>query len=389
MTTTNRAFIKIYRHDQAEATPRACAAPAMRSIALAAASVEFVASGAPHGLSLGESSSDASALTGSIDVLGPPAQLALDTIEPSTASDDAGNNTPPSHPTQRIDSAARSHVAPTTSKRPLSAFLPRTTRGETAVQHIPRPSGPGLRPKRPDYIANLRPGTTVASFRWPEVCRILSRQVRAELDRAAGVVSDHARAGKALIGILGLFPGSGCTTVALSLAERLASATRKTVLVDGNFRNPRLAASLDAVPTAGWQEVLRREASLGDAIVRATDDHLDLLAVTASPADGNSACVATDETARCSGMLRDAYHVVLFDLGPYFDANSRAIALDLVRRMKIDAVLAVTGPQPADLRDLATISENLKQAGCELSGVIENRVAQVTAASPPKAPSNL
>jgi Mrp family chromosome partitioning ATPase len=408
MTTTNRAFIKIYRHDPAETTPRALAAPAMRPAALAAASVEFVSSGALLGASSAQSTPAATTLIGSIDVLGPPAQLAVDTLAPPSSVDEAVPVALPPRPTRRTDPGATSQAVATTTtgKRPLSAFIPRATRGQSTLDHlarpepqIARPSGPEVhsnrpdyrpttRPERPGYLANLHPGTTVASFRWPDVCRVLSRQYGGELDRVAEVVSQHARAGQSLIGVLGLFPGSGCTTLALSLAERLAGPTHNTILVDGNFCNPRLAALLDAVPTAGWQEVLRQETPLGDAIVRAADDLLDLLAITAIPTGNEFELVAAAETTRCAHALRAAYGITLIDLGPFFDASSRTVTLELIRRMEIDAVLAVAGPQPADLRDLDTIDEHLQQAGCALTGVIENRVVPVDVAAQQYAFSN-
>ena len=48
--------------------------------------------------------------------------------------------------------------------------------------------------------------------------------------------------------------------------------------------------------------------------------------------------------------------------------------------MGVDAVVAIAGPEPADRRDLATIVEHLDRSGCELLGVIENRVAKPQAA---------
>jgi hypothetical protein len=39
-------------------------------------------------------------------------------------------------------------------------------------------------------------------------------------------------------------------------------------------------------------------------------------------------------------------------------------------------VVAVTGPEPADPRDMTTIAEYLEPLGCQLMGTIENRVAK-------------
>jgi hypothetical protein len=48
--------------------------------------------------------------------------------------------------------------------------------------------------------------------------------------------------------------------------------------------------------------------------------------------------------------------------------------------MRLDGVLAVVGPQPADPRDLETLSQYLGERGSALIGTIENRI--VTTQSP-------
>ena len=76
-------------------------------------------------------------------------------------------------------------------------------------------------------------------------------------------------------------------------------------------------------------------------------------------------------------MLRHAYDLVLVDLGTFFDPASQPVVLELVRNMGIDTVVAVAGPEPADPRDMATITEYLEPLGCQLMGTIENRVAKL------------
>lgn len=49
--------------------------------------------------------------------------------------------------------------------------------------------------------------------------------------------------------------------------------------------------------------------------------------------------------------------------------------LELVRKLPIDAALAVSQPDESDPRDLATLAEQIGLSGCELLGRIENRVA--------------
>ena len=176
--------------------------------------------------------------------------------------------------------------------------------------------------------------------------------------------------------MLGLFPQSGATTLALCLASRIASRGQRIILVDGNFVRPQVATWLDAMPTAGWEDALKHVAQLSDAAVHATDDRVDLLALGAKKPKDAQSLVAGLQAAVTAGVLRHAYDLVLVDLGAFFAAESQPILLELVRNLGVDVVLAVTGPEQADRRDLRTLAEHLGQSGCELLGTIENRIAK-------------
>jgi Mrp family chromosome partitioning ATPase len=246
-----------------------------------------------------------------------------------------------------------------TPKRPLSSFMAQT-------RAAPQPAAT-------EQTTFFRPGTTVATFHWPAVCRVLAQQCGPQLDNVADLAIAQAHAGRSMIGVMGLFPKRGATTLALCLAARIAQRGSRIILVDGNFASPRLAAWLDIVPTAGWEEALKHVAQLSDAAIHATDDRLDLLALGAKKVKDAAHLVGGLQAAVTAGVLRHAYDIVLVDLGAYFDAAAQPILLELVRNLGIDAVVAVGGPQPTDVRDMGTIADNLGRSGCELLGAIENR----------------
>jgi Mrp family chromosome partitioning ATPase len=251
---------------------------------------------------------------------------------------------------------------PHSAKRPLSTF-------------INRPQTPA--PATENESANfLQPGTTVASLQWPRVCRTLSLQSGPQLDRLVDLLRAQASAGHSLIGIMGLFPRVGTTTTALCLAARAARRVRRAIVVDANFCHPRIAAWVDAAPTVGWDEVLRSAGSLADAVVRATDDNLDLLAIGPKASRDPEPLAAGLQAAVTAGVLRHAYDLALLDVGTFFDPVSQPVVLELLRNMGIDTVVAVTGPDAADPRDLATIHEYLEPIGCQLLGTIENRITK-------------
>ncbi len=355
--TTNRAFIKAYRHDAAQLTPTPPALAAARNVAGASATIQLVAAAADFESSAsGQELSSTAPFLESIDVLPPVATMYVGTTH-TFAADHAGHAI--TGGTQQVANRIETIAG---RKRPLSAYIgrQRTERASTVDSRSP----------------TFRPGTTVASFRWPATCRMLAQRSKTELDAVADLLLSKAEQGKSIIGLVSLFSGCGSTTTLLALAARLAIRKRRILLVDGNFQRPQLAASLDAVPTASWQEVLAGAATLADAVIRADEDCLDLLALGANTSEDPLRLMVGQEIESCASAIRRDYDLALIDLGAFFDVATRPIMLELVRKMGIDAALVVSQPDETDSRDLDTLAEQIGRSGCELLGQIENWVAK-------------
>jgi Mrp family chromosome partitioning ATPase len=358
--TTNRAFIKAFRHDAAQPTPAPAALTAARQVVGASATIQLVAAATDfESAAIGQPLPPSAPYSEAIVVLPPAAATFVGTTQTS-------------HTVQPAQAAAvvtqqvlNRTDAPAGRKRPLSAYIGRQRVERAAAVESPGPT--------------FRPGTTVASFRWPASCRTLAQRCKTELDGVADLLLAKTEQDKSMIGLVSLFSGSGCTTTLLALAARLALRKRRVLLIDGNFQRPQLAASLDAVPTASWQEVLAGAATLADAVIRAADDCLDLLALELNTSKDPLRLIAGHEIESCANLIRRNYDLALIDLGAFFDGATRPIKLELVRKLGIDAALVVSQPDETDLRDLRTLAEQLDQTGCELMGRIENRVAKTQA----------
>jgi Mrp family chromosome partitioning ATPase len=361
MTTTNQAFIRVSRQDAAELAPAGpiIAHAGRHALAALHASVEIVAASgttAAPARRAGARASDAALFATSIDVLPPKAEV------PARAPLSSRARHPEKKHVQRSVGAPSRHFGQSnTPKKPLSSFI---ANGRAAQRRTPE-----------NRVHDLRPGTTVASFRWPGVCRALLQHSATQFDDLADALLPRAVSAPAVVGVLGLFRGDGCTTMASCLAARLAARNGQVILVDGNFTSPRLAQLLDAEPTIGWQESLANGTSVGDAIVRAVDDRLDLLALSADRTSDPRALLARPHATRLAAQLRSGYEVVLVDLGAFFDPRSQPVVLALVSQWKIQSVLAISGAEDADPRDLETLAEHLEQRGCALAGVAANRFA--------------
>ncbi len=324
MSTTNKAFLKAYRHDEPQ--PARGSAPSVTSAELSQA-----ASG--------------------------PATPAM-----SAEMASATVNT-----TNRKTAALRRSLP--AEKRPLSSYISSQTERTQ-----------DLRFDEPAESARFEPGTTVASFRWPAICRALVQQCGPQLENVNRLLWSRASEGNSLIGVFSLFRRGGATTATLCLASRAATRSRRVIIGDGNFRNPQLANLLDVVPTAGWEEVLKNTSPLNDAVVRAADDKVDLLALGGRPVPDPQFRAEGLQAAVTAGILRHNYDLAIVDLGTFFDPLSQPVLLELVANMGMDAAVAVAGPRATDARDIATIEEYFRHTNCEFLGIIENRVVRPQAA---------
>ncbi len=345
MTATNQAFIRAYRQDPPTPAPTAPVIAGQPAPALEVGGcVEFVSAGMAY--------TEATYVS---------AGSALSAGPVTVADTSTFREAPPEPPvTQRLHPApapaapAWRDAQPPTTKRPLSSYRLDTP------------------PQRPAPTA-LDVGTTVPNFRWPKVCQKISGLCAGPLDRIADVLESQAKNTRQLIGIASLHAGDGATTALLCVAGRLAARGRRTIVVDGNFAAPSLATRLGVQPAVCWQEVLAHGTPVGDAVVRAASDGLDLLPLDAASPDASPLATSLQASVT-AGVLRYAYDLVLVDLGTLFAPRSQPTLLQLVGNMRIDAALAVTRPD-ADPQSVQSAAALLDGQGCELLGTIENRLS--------------
>ena len=116
----------------------------------------------------------------------------------------------------------------------------------------------------------------------------------------------------------------GRTTVASQLAASLARAGRRTVLVDGDLRNPSLHTLFDVPLEDGFCEVLRTEADVTDVIRPTHAEGLWLL--TAGYCNINAVqALAKDQVQPIFDHLRDNYDFVIIDGAPVLDLSDAMI----------------------------------------------------------------
>jgi capsular exopolysaccharide synthesis family protein len=120
-----------------------------------------------------------------------------------------------------------------------------------------------------------------------------------------------------VVGITSSLPNEGKSTVAAALAQLMAHAGARVILVDCDLRNPSLSRSLAPVAGAGIIEVLSGRCSLEDAIWKDPKTDLSFLpTVKKKPILHTSEVLSAAPTKKLFDNLRSAYDYVVVDLPP-------------------------------------------------------------------------
>ena len=120
-----------------------------------------------------------------------------------------------------------------------------------------------------------------------------------------------------VIGVTSTIPREGKSTISSNLAELIAHAGKRVILVDSDLRNPTLTRNLAADATVGLLEVLAGKSELRQAI------HIDELtglaflpAVIESRLAHSNEILASEAFKRIIDRLRQTYDYVIVDLPP-------------------------------------------------------------------------
>ncbi|MFB9950265.1 polysaccharide biosynthesis tyrosine autokinase [Rhizobium puerariae] len=194
----------------------------------------------------------------------------------------------------------------------------------------------------------------------------------AETLRSAKLSADLSLVGKPckVIGIVSTLPGEGKSTIAVNFAELLASQGSRTILVDGDLRNPGATRALARHARAGLIEVLLEGADARSLLVRNPQTGLSFLPTIIRHRVPHSSDLLASSTmvGVLNSLSRDVDYIVvdLAPLGPVVDA--RAIA------SHIDAFVFVTEWGRTARRVVRQILSTETNVRSKCLGVILNKV---------------
>ncbi len=158
----------------------------------------------------------------------------------------------------------------------------------------------------------------------------------------------------------------GKTVLATQLATGLARSGRKTLLIDGDFRNPRCHHQLGLPLGPGLSEVLQGEAELADALQTIPDSEariltggLNHLQVTKSLHNGEFLALLT--------KLRKEFDCIIFDSAP-----TLVVADGLLIGKLVNGVILVIRPKVSKAPDVFAAYEQLTSLKIRILGTVVN-----------------
>ncbi len=158
-------------------------------------------------------------------------------------------------------------------------------------------------------------------------------------------------------------PNEGKSTVSVNLAQAIATAGKRVLLVEADMRRRSLAAMLNVRSAAGLYAVLTDAVPLDVAVASTTTANLFFLDTEPNipnPAD----MIASKRFGRLVRLLEERYDYVIFDMPPVGTFVDAAILSTLV-----DATIMVVRPNLVKRTELAEAYEQLQKANANVVGV--------------------
>jgi len=160
----------------------------------------------------------------------------------------------------------------------------------------------------------------------------------------------------------------GSTTVASHLALSLTRAGRRTLLVDGDIREPSLHKLFGMPLGDGLCEVLRSELDVTDAIRATNTEGLWLLTAGLCDMDAVHA-LATDLPQPIFEKLREEFDFIVIDGAPVLGLSDT-----LSLGQYVDGVILTVLRDHSEIRKVYQAAELLKSLGIRLIGAVVNGV---------------
>jgi succinoglycan biosynthesis transport protein ExoP len=152
---------------------------------------------------------------------------------------------------------------------------------------------------------------------WAATAMPLSRFAESIRSIKLAIDLNPTKTSNKIVGITSALPNEGKSTIAASLAQLIAHAGKRVIVVDCDLRNPSLSANLAPDATAGIIDVLSGARSLEETIWRDPRTNLAFLpSAKRTPLFHTSEILSSEQTGKLFDKLRASYDYVIVDLPP-------------------------------------------------------------------------
>lgn len=243
----------------------------------------------------------------------------------------------------------------------LREVLDQRVKGPADIMLIPRTRVAGLIPHVSEDPTNPPAVEKAVSTNELGVVAEGFRKVRSPL------LKRMQRAGHKTLLVISGMPGSGGTTVVSNLALACAAGEQKVLVIDANFRRPKLHSIFEIEAGAGLGDVLAGDTDLASAVCSAQGG-VDVL-TAGSPNKRRFERLGTNAMTDLLEQAKAEYDVVLIDVAPAI-VSGDAFAL----ANRCDATMLVVRAYSEKRGLVARIKGDLSETPAEFMGVLVNAV---------------
>lgn len=236
--------------------------------------------------------------------------------------------------------------------------------GLQIIGHCPLITASG-RPKDVNGVTSVDP--SVVTFYKPK-----SRGAEAfRAIRTALYFSTRGAAHK-VIQITSPHPGDGKSTLSSNLAVTIAQSGKRVVIVDADFRRPRVHKIFGVENETGMSSAIAEHVDIADAIQQTPVANLDCLACGPRP-DNPSELLTSARFDELLALLREKYDFVLVDTPPVLAVTDpSAVAA------RVDGVLLCIRVSNKSRFDAVRATEMLGQLDANILGIVVNGIDSST-----------
>ena len=173
------------------------------------------------------------------------------------------------------------------------------------------------------------------------------------------------------IGVLSAEEGDGKTFVASNLAVSFAQQGARTILVDLNFRRPRVHELFNLNNNCGASSLIIKRALQEQAVKKTSIQSLDIMSSGPKPPNPLE-LLGWNETLWVIDALRDTYDFVIIDT----PASSKSADARLISTM-CDGAIVVASKGVTKTKSFSTLKKQLDETNVKILGAVLNEIVDI------------